>query len=246
VTNTSETTPPAGNDEQTGRKGREREKVNPLDLELTQWVKRVDQAQISSQWGEEAYRLIMAIPEPEVRKKRITLLRLADQRLAGLPLVHVFRVPGTGSERVHYAKWLKIPEYKAAYDYLMAEADKERELIEAGEMADAVTALELARRKLHLSSPAAVKALVEALDGRGLLVDRDGVEHWFDDHSTRIRAAQAILDRNPLTAKVTKQELTGADGGPVEIHTAQDELNQRLEALRGKLTTAGEGEGSNE
>jgi len=97
---------------------------------------------VSKEWGDVAADLLFAISGPHVRKKRRTLLVLASLSFSGLPISRAFdrthfSKDVTCSGPVHY-KWKRnIPEYKAAFDFLVGTGDvpglaiSERETIHA-------------------------------------------------------------------------------------------------------------------
>lgn len=167
------------------------------------------------QWGDEAYWLLRAITGQKSTKKKDTLLALADAAYVGESMNNTFARSETSSKTAHY-KWLeKDPAYKAAYEFMVGNEEapglalnrRYEELEE--EEAQAVAALEYARRKLKMLSRDAVDVLADALTAESFSYVEDGGEaHYMPDHTNRRLAAKEILDRNPKTAANSKQDIT--------------------------------------
>lgn len=147
---------------------------------------------IVDQWGEEAQELLAAVTEGiHFRKKRRTLLKLAEATYINVAQATVFKMPDCASKVAHY-KWRDVdPDYEAAYLYLVgdphtpgiAKLTREAELDE--DEALAVSALVQARTTLRLGSADAAATLMNALDAS----DRFGTPLWRE----RIVAANAVL-----------------------------------------------------
>lgn len=145
------------------------------------------------EWGEESWALIQAIEEgPHYRKKRTTILRLAEAAYLNVPQKAVFSRPDCAARTSHY-KWRKTdPAYEEAYLFLVGDATepglakqlREAELDE--DEVNAISSLQEARTRLRLASRDAVEVLVDALDAFV-----GGKPQWRE----RIMAANSILDR---------------------------------------------------
>lgn len=172
---------------------------------------------IATQWGKDAWELLTKIEPPYSSKKRLTLLLLANYRLQGAPVTHVFKREEAASFQTHYGKWMKIPEYKAAYDHLMGMATEtvEKKIEELEK--DAVIQLETAIVNITRATSKAVKTLKDGLDAEialtGFNPQTKQIEFVgkFPDNNARINAANSILDRVPDTAKNKKQEIRTPD-----------------------------------
>ena len=172
--------------------------MSNVDPETGEVLDYVDDAAVVpefelDQWGEEALLLIQAVViGPHCRKKRRTLLKLAEAAYLNVSQAAVFRLGDCSSKVAHY-KWRKEDEaYEEAYLYLIGDAlnpglarlHREHELDE--DEALAISSLVEARTRLRLASADAVRTLVDALDA----TDRFGAL-WRE----RIVAANSILDR---------------------------------------------------
>lgn len=154
-----------------------------------------------SNWGEEAIAMLHAVDTGRhYRKKRTTLLRLAEATYLNRSQASVFRdshTTGVASRVAHY-KWRNTDQqYEACYQYLVgdpstpgvAKLAREQELDEDEGLA--ISALVEARTRLQLATAEAVKTLVAALSAK----DRYG-PLWRE----RIVAANSILERSDDTA----------------------------------------------
>ena len=147
---------------------------------------------VTDQWGELATELLANITDgPHFRKKRRTLLKLAEASYLNIPMSTVFLQPDTCSKMAHY-KWRDVdPDYENAYAYLIgdpqspgiAKITREQELDE--DEALAISALVQARTTLRLGTAAAANTLMNALDAS----DRTQTPLWRE----RIVAANSIL-----------------------------------------------------
>ena len=172
-------------------------------------------------WGSTAADLLAAITEgPHYRKKRRTILLLADAAYLNHAMTSVWKVPDAASSVAHY-KWLSNDaEYAAAYSFIVGTAvdpglsrtKREDELDE--EELLAVGSLLEARTKLRLFAAKAVNTLGAALDA----VDRYGPQ-WRE----RIQAANSILDRADAdTASRTAAPTTQIDKAIMTIYATKD------------------------
>lgn len=210
----------------------------------------MNKTDVLGRWGERAYELLRAIPAPEARKKRTTLLAIADAVIVGRSLVSVFEQPNTCSRTIHYNKWMHQPEYRAAYDWLVGNDDapglarKEAEAAELREYERATTQIATARHELQMASLPAVRRMVAALDAENGVYYEGGKIADEPAHAVRLKAASEIADRIPELAKVA----SGRDGGaPADLvmpafdpnDIDDDDLLKHLRALgRASLTIA--------
>ena len=172
-------------------------------------------------WGDSAASLIADITEgPHYRKKRRTILLLADAAYLNNSMTTVWKVPDAASSVALY-KWLNnVAQYAAAYDFIVGTAvepglsrtKREDELDE--EELLAVGSLLEARTKLRMYAAKAVDTLGMALDA----VDRYGPQ-WRE----RIQAANSILDRADAdTATRTAAPTTQIDKAIMTIYAMPD------------------------
>lgn len=163
-------------------------------------------------WGEQAGVLLRQITGQHCRRKRATLLALADGAYAGTSLNEALTGPETGSKTAHY-KWLRNdPDYAAAYMHLVGHDDApglalrqrqaELDAIEAA----AVAAVTEARRTLRLASLDAVRALRDALQATVVF---QGADTDAADHRARVAASKEILDRIEDTAPQMGMDVPG-------------------------------------
>lgn len=162
-------------------------------------------------WGDDAVTsLHSVIKGPHYRKKRLTLLKLAEAAYLNKSQLQLFREAtegnGCGSRTAHY-KWRNNDAaYETAYQYLVGDRAnpgvamlvREQELDEVETLA--ISALVEARTHLRLLSAEAVNTLGEALYAK----DRYG-PLWRE----RIVAANSILDRSEA-ADTGKARHTGS------------------------------------
>lgn len=155
-------------------------------------------------WGDEAKAMLSAITYESCgrywRKKRLTLLALADAALLGKPKNTVWQLPDTCTY-VSYYRWIAHdPIFTAANDLLIGpvtkgansspsrgivQAHRDVSILEAESIA--IDALAEARTMLRIASAEAVATLREALAS----ADIRRHPQWRE----RIMAATAILDR---------------------------------------------------
>lgn len=164
-------------------------------------------------WGAEAIALLDEIKNPHARRKRSTLIALADAVLDGQPFARVWERRDCASDNAHY-RWLTSdPAYKLAYNHLVGDpsapglARQQYEAMTDQMEADAVTAVARARHGIRINSEEAVMALVKALEANRPLVI-DGEVRDYPDTTNRVAAAKALLDRLPETAPASKQDIT--------------------------------------
>jgi hypothetical protein len=177
-------------------------------------------------WSEEATTLLMEIEGQTAANrqlKRNTILVIADYILQGKPITAAFRRRDTGSQVIHYSKWMKQKSYKAAYDHLIGsrlkpgEVMRLREEMATDDTADAVAQIQEAYIALRLAAPKAVGKLTAALNAkRPIVIDNE--IHYVRDYATSVQAANALLDRIPETAKNNRVEVE--DGAQAAIPEA--------------------------
>ena len=163
---------------------------------------------IVTRWGDEAYDLLMAIKGQQVQKRRVTLLRLADYRIAAAPLLRVYDRPDTINESNHYKHLRTDPVYKKAHQHLTNLALGIVQARQAAEIESAAAVVEHAAARLGLLSQSAVDVLESGLKAEKAIVVQQG-EHmqyveYVTDYGERRQAANSILDRSPQTAKSRK------------------------------------------
>ena len=166
---------------------------SPADSELEDLPADTITTTTANQWGDEAASLLAnIIGGRHFRKKRLTLLLMADAALYNRPLTSVMDMSEAGSRITHY-KWRKVdPAYEAAYMFLVgdhAAPGQARILRERNLDADelrAISSLAEARTQLKLASADAVQTLIESLDASN---------KWGPKWHERILAANSILDR---------------------------------------------------
>lgn len=150
-------------------------------------------------WGDIARDALVKVTDgPHYRKKRATILKLAEHAFENLPQHLVWTMPHCASRQAHY-KWLKNDEnYAAAYHIIVGTVtDPGLARLQRAEIIDeaedlAITALADARAQLRVATSAAVQTLIDGLSAS----NRYGPK-WHE----RIMAANSILDRaDPETA----------------------------------------------
>lgn len=195
-------------------------------------------------WGDDAQRALAAVNDgPHYRKKRLTLLLMADATLRNRPLADVFQLPEAASAPAHY-RWRKTdPDYEHAYMFLVGDpampgrARIQREKNLDDDELRAISALAEARTKLRLASADAVDTLVDALDAEN---------KWGPKWHERILAANSILDRaDSDTAARQAPALALVDAAIMNIygHAADDAghptiIDQRQASLPANLEPA--------
>lgn len=146
-----------------------------------------------SQWEELAQDLLVNIVDGQhFRKKRRTILALAEAAYINVSQATVYRMPTCGSKVAHY-KWRENdPDYEAAYQFLVGDANapglarQQRELeIDEQELL-AISALAEAKNVLTMAAADAAYTLTDAL-----LAKTSHGPKWHE----RIQAANSILDR---------------------------------------------------
>lgn len=147
-----------------------------------------------SQWEELASDLLANIVDGEhYRKKRHTILALAEAAYLNVSQATVYRLPGCASKVAHY-KWRdNDPAYEAAYQFLVGDAAmpgqarqlREQEIDEQELLA--ISSLAEAKNVLRMAAAEAAYTLTEALQAK--------TSHGPKWHE-RITAANSILDRS--------------------------------------------------
>lgn len=183
--------------------------------ELTANKKQVDNSRIATtatsaaairaRYDGDVYALLMAIRGSGNMLRRTTLLRIADYRLAGAPVVRVFDRDDTSNESTHYRNLNKFPEYKAAHDALTAIVTDIVQQRSAAEIASATAVVSHTASRLGLLAVAAVDVLEDGLSAEKSFVtqNEDGAPaiETAPDYAERRHAANSILDRVPALAK---------------------------------------------
>lgn len=182
----------------------------------------------ASEWGETTHAMLSMITGRHYRKKRATLLHLADAAMLNLAQATVYRKHDCASKVAHY-KWRKQdPAYEAAYAYLVGSHEqpglsrdaRAQELDEDEKRG--VLALEEARISLRVASADAVAMLIEALQASY----KTGPA-WRE----RIQAAQAILDRaDSVTAQKGSLEITTVERAIIQVYGDASIQSAGLEA----------------
>jgi len=159
----------------------------PSSLQATE----VDQP---SQWQELAQDLLASIVTGQhFRKKRRTILALADAAYMNVSQATVYRLQGCASKVAHY-KWRDVdPQYEAAYQFLVgdpatpgvARVQREQEIDEQEHLA--ISALAEAKNVLRMAAADAAYTLTDALHA-----ETSHGPKWHE----RISAANSILDRS--------------------------------------------------
>jgi len=147
-----------------------------------------------SQWEELASHLLVNIVDGQhYRKKRHTILALAEAAYLNVSQATVYRLPGCASKVAHY-KWRdNDPAYEEAYQFLVGDAAmpgqarqlREQEIDEQELLA--ISALAEAKNVLRMAAADAAYMLTEALHA-----ETSHGPKWHE----RISAANSILDRS--------------------------------------------------
>ena len=147
-----------------------------------------------SQWEELAHDLLANIVDGQhYRKKRHTILALAEAAYINVSQATVYRLPGCASKVAHY-KWRdNDPAYEAAYQFLVGDAAmpgqarqlREQEIDEQELLA--ISSLAEAKNVLRMAAADAAYTLTDALQAK--------TSHGPKWHE-RITAANSILDRS--------------------------------------------------
>lgn len=186
------------------------------------------EADQSSQWEEEAQELLASIVDGQhYRKKRRTILALAEAAYINVSQATVYRLPGCASKVAHY-KWRdNDPAYEAAYQFLIgdpampgiARQQREQEIDEQESLA--ISALAEAKNVLRMASADAAHTLTDALAA--------ATSHGPKWHE-RIQAANSILDRSDAeTATKVAPAMTTIDTAIMKIY-APDEMDVNPQA----------------
>lgn len=174
-----------------------------------------------SQWGEEAQRMLENIVDGQhYRKKRRTILALAEAAYINVSQATVFRMPGCASKVAHY-KWRENdPDYEAAYQFLvgdpalpgLARQQREQEIDEQESLA--ISALAEAKNVIRMAAADAAYTLTEALQAK--------TSHGPKWHE-RIQAANSILDRSDAeTATKVAPAINVIDNAIMKVYADDD------------------------
>lgn len=155
-------------------------------------------------WLEMAIGELDRIQPPERNKKRFTVTRLIDARIAGESDASVFRQPGTVSRDTWYKKWSKDPIIASALETIEA-------LVRPARDRAALAAMAGAAATMQLSSPAAVARAVELMQSK--------------DDAVALKAAFGILDRAGMETAIKSST---ALEGEIPIVTAPPGLIDKL------------------
>ena len=150
-------------------------------------------------WGDVVHDALQKVTAgPWYRKKRATLLKLAEHAFENMPQYPIWHMEHTGSRQAHW-KWMNNDaDYAAAFAILVGTiSDPGTARLQRAEIIDeaedlAVTALADARAQLRVASSQAVQTLIDGLTA--------STRYGPKGHE-RIMAANSILDRaDPETA----------------------------------------------
>lgn len=167
-------------------------------------------------WGDEAFEILQKITPPHVRKKRTTIILLADATLAGTTHAAVFKPSTTRracSQNTHYMKWIHEPSYKAAYDFLIGTADapglsrQRRDAILDQQEAEAVAHIATAHQKLQMLAGPAVEAMARGLTADFPIHYKGNIVDFLPDTAAQLRAADIITRRLPTLSPNQTTEL---------------------------------------
>jgi hypothetical protein len=203
-----------------------------------------------SQWEELASDLLANIVDGEhYRKKRHTILALAEAAYINVSQATVFRLPGCASKVAHY-KWRdNDPAYETAYQFLVGDAAmpgqarqlREQEIDEQELLA--ISALAEAKNVLRMAAADAAYTLTEALHA--------STSHGPKWHE-RITAANSILDRSDAeTATKVAPAISVIDAAIMKvyadepIHTTQAGLQADQPPSKEVAESAESGSGNN-
>lgn len=181
-----------------------------------------------SQWGEEAQALLANIVDGQhYRKKRRTILALAEAAYINVSQATVFRSPNCASKVAHY-KWRENdPDYEAAYQFLvgdpalpgLARQQREQEIDEQESLA--ISALAEAKNVIRMAAADAAYTLTEALQAK--------TSHGPKWHE-RISAANSILDRSDAeTATKVAPAINVIDNAIMKVY-ADDPIDATTQA----------------
>jgi hypothetical protein len=185
-------------------------------------------------WGDQVDDLLAGITGRHHRKKRHTLLKLAEATYLNQSQASVFKLQSCASKVAHY-KWRQVdPAYEEAYLFMIGDEDRpglarvaREEELDALER-QAVSAISQARTELRIATADAATALRDALSAR----DRFG-----PDWSIRVKAATAILDRaDDETAQRSAVNVTTVEDAIAKVYGQAGALASQRAAL-----TAGSG-----
>lgn len=171
---------------------------------------------IRNVYGADAYALLMSIRGKGAQQRRLTLLRLADYKLAGLPLVRVFDLSDTINESNHYRHLRTSAEYKAAHQHL---TELSRGILsgrESAQVEDMARLIAHSASRLGLLAAKAVDVLEAGLSAEKAIVTTSHLGpnestqeiQREPDYTERRQAANSILDRNDKTSKAKRLDHT--------------------------------------
>lgn len=155
-------------------------------------------------WLELALHELDRLRGPELKKKRLTVIRLVDARLAGESDASVFRQAGTVGRDTWYKKWAKDPVTISVLANI-------EELISPARDRAALAAMAGAAGTMQLSSPAAVARVIELMLSK--------------DDAVALKAAFGLLDRAGMETAIKS---TTAVEGEIPIITAPPGLIEKL------------------
>jgi hypothetical protein len=175
-----------------------------------------------TQWEELASDLLADIVDGQhFRKKRHTILALAEAAYINVSQATVYRMPGCASKVAHY-KWRdNDPAYEAAYQFLVGDAAmpgqarqlREQEIDEQEHLA--ISALAEAKNVLRMASADAAYTLTDALQAK--------TSHGPKWHE-RIQAANSILDRSDTeTATKVAPAISVIDRAIMKVYHDDDD-----------------------
>lgn len=171
-------------------------------------------AQIRQRYGKEAYTLLTRIKRGEVRKRRRTILALADAVLLGTPRTEVYAEETCLNKRTHFRCLRDDDDYRNAYMHIVGNEEHPgiaRRLflqIVDEETGEAISVLNNAVNLLVDGSYKAALALLESLDAEEMKLDMRGNAHYAPDNRTRLAAAKTLFD---LTKEWRAPKDEGAD-----------------------------------
>lgn len=155
-------------------------------------------------WLEMALSELDRIQGSERNKKRYTVTRLIDARLAGESDASVFRQAGTVSRDTWYKKWAKDPVIASALENIEM-------LVRPARDRAALAAMAGAAATMQLSSPSAVIRAVELMQSK--------------DDAVALKAAFGLLDRAGMETAIKSST---ALEGEIPIVTAPPGLIEKL------------------
>ena len=156
--------------------------------------------QIKRRFGEEAYEALKKVRKGDMRRRRRTLLALADSVMLGEPKEDVYGTEGILSRRNHYRLLADDEDYRNAYHLLIGTQEEPgiaQRILEARVDEESLGSLQMINRAVNLmvdGSTKAAEAILDGLAAEEMKLDMKGGEHYHPDTRSRLAAARSLFE----------------------------------------------------